>query len=104
MPDYLALVGDAADGIPGISAWGAKSASTLLARYSRIERIPLDPGEWDVKVRGAARLAGSLAANIDDALFYRTLTTLRRDVPIAETIDDLRWEAEDTAAIEALGL
>jgi 5'-3' exonuclease len=104
MPDYLALVGDAADGIPGIPAWGAKSASTLLARYSRIERIPLDPGEWDVRVRGSARLAESLAANIDDAIFYRTLTTLRRDVPLMETIDDLRWEAEDTAAIEALGL
>jgi 5'-3' exonuclease len=104
MPDYLALVGDAADGIPGIPAWGAKSASTLLARYSRIERIPLDPGEWDVKVRGAARLAESLAANQGDALFYRTLTTLRRDVPIAETIDDLHWDGEDETAIEALGL
>lgn len=104
MPDYLALVGDAADGIPGIPAWGAKSASTLLARYSRIERIPHDPTDWDVKVRGAARLTESLAANIDDALFFRTLTTLRRDVPITETIEELRWEAEDTEAIDALGL
>ena len=57
-----------------------------------------------MKVRGAARLAESLSANIDDALFFRTLTTLRRDVPIAETVEDLRWETEDTVAIEALGL
>ena len=104
MPDYLALVGDAADGIPGIPAWGAKSASTLLSRYSRIERIPTDPGAWDVKVRGADRLAATLTEHIEEALFYRTLTTLRRDVPINETVDDLRWEDEDTGAIDALGL
>jgi 5'-3' exonuclease len=104
MPDYLALVGDAADGIPGIPAWGAKSASTLLARYRRIERIPADPEVWDVDVRSGRRLAESLSAHRDEALFYRTLTTLRRDVPIVETVDNLRWEGEDTAAIEALGL
>jgi 5'-3' exonuclease len=104
MPDYLALVGDAADAIPGIPAWGAKSASVLLARYDRIERIPAHHEAWDVRVRGAARLAESLVEHLDEALFYRTLTTLRRDVPITETIDDLRWESEDTAAIEALGL
>ncbi|GBD84521.1 DNA polymerase I [bacterium BMS3Abin02] len=102
MPDYLALVGDTADGIPGIRAWGAKSASTLLARYRRIERIPLDHDLWDVPVRGGLRLCESLAANMDDALFYRTLTTLRRDVPIAETIDDLEWVGEDEQAVRAL--
>ncbi len=104
IPDYLALVGDAADGIPGIPAWGAKSASKLLGHYRRIERIPDDEATWEVEVRGAARLAASLRDHRDEALFYRTLTTLRRDVPISETIDDLRWRGEDEAAIEALNL
>ena len=102
MPDYLALVGDAADGIPGIPAWGAKSASKLLDRYGRIERIPLDHEVWDVPVRGGLRLSESLAANMNDALFYRTLTTLRRDVPIAETIGDLEWHGEDEPAMRVL--
>lgn len=102
IPDYLALVGDAADGIPGIPAWGAKSASTLLARYRRIERVPLDETTWEVTVRGAARLGASLREHRDDALFYRTLTTLRRDVPITETLEDLRWRGEDESAMAVL--
>ena len=91
IPDYLALVGDSADGIPGIPAWGPKSASTLLARYGRIDRIPADPGEWEVEVRGAARLAANLQEQLEDAFLYRRLTTLRRDVPLKENLPDLEW-------------
>jgi len=91
IPDYLGLVGDASDGIPGIPGWGAKSSSAVLARYGHIEYIPADPGDWEVTVRGAARLADSLRENREDALLYRRLATLRRDVPITETLDDLEW-------------
>ena len=91
IPDYLALVGDTADGVPGIAGWGAKSTSTVLARYGRLERIPASPDEWGVNVRGAARLSANLEAARDDALLYRALTTLRRDVPLEESLDDLRW-------------
>lgn len=92
IPDYLALVGDTADGIPGIPGWGAKSASVLLARYARIERIPPREADWDVPVRGAARLAANLRKALGDALLYRRLTTLRRDVPLHETVADLEWQ------------
>ncbi|MDH3306328.1 MAG: flap endonuclease [Acidimicrobiia bacterium] len=92
IPDYLALVGDAADGIPGITGWGAKSSSKLLARYTRLDDIPADESEWEVTVRGAARLGANLRANLDDALLFRTLTTLRRDVPLPESFDDLEWK------------
>jgi 5'-3' exonuclease len=89
--DWLALVGDDADGIPGIPGWGAKSAATLLARYGHIEAIPDDPGRWDVSVRGAAKLAEALAEGRKDAALYRRLATVREDVPLREGIDDLRW-------------
>ncbi|MXX64584.1 MAG: flap endonuclease [Acidimicrobiia bacterium] len=92
IPDYLALVGDAADRIPGIPGWGAKSASTLLARYGCIEDIPPSPAEWDVKVRGAARLSTNLESARDEAYLYRKLTVLRRDVPLVETLEDLEWK------------
>jgi 5'-3' exonuclease len=88
--DYLALVGDTADGIPGIPRWGAKSTAAVLARYGRLEDIPDDPDDWDVKVRGAATLAANLAEAREDALLYRTLATLRTDVPLQESLDDLR--------------
>jgi 5'-3' exonuclease len=91
IPDYLGLVGDASDGIPGIPGWGAKSSAALLARYGHIDYIPADPADWDVQVRGAARLAGSLQEHRDDALLYRRLATLRRDVPITESLGDLEW-------------
>jgi len=91
IPDFLGLVGDAADGIPGLKGWGAKSSSVLLARYGHIEEIPDDANAWDVKVRGAAGLAATLKEQRDDALFYRRLATLRTDVPLAEDLDDLRW-------------
>jgi len=91
MPDWLALVGDSADGIPGIPRWGAKSAASVLSHYRYIERIPDDHAAWQVQVRGAAALAASLAAARSDAMLYRELATLRRDVPIAESVDDLAW-------------
>ena len=91
IPDYLALVGDAADGIPGVPRWGAKGASAMLSRYGTIERIPPDPADWDVKVRGAAGMARTLAERREDAMLYKRLATLRLDVPISETPDDLRW-------------
>lgn len=91
IPDYLALVGDTADGVPGLPGWGAKSASTLLARYGHIESIPESAADWDVRVRGAEKLAATLSASMGDALLYRDLTTLRRDVPLAESLEDLEW-------------
>ncbi len=102
IPDYLALVGDAADGIPGIPRWGAKSAAAVLARYERLEAIPDDAARWDVTVRGAASLAAALNAQRDDARLYRTLATLREDVPIAETVDALEWRGADRPALELL--
>lgn len=102
IPDWLALVGDAADGVPGIPRWGAKSAATVLARYEHIEAIPDDAAQWDVKVRGAKALAQNLAAARDDAMLYRRLTTLRTDVPLLESLDDLRWRGVDRDALHAL--
>lgn len=102
IPDYLALVGDTADGVPGLPGWGAKSASTLLARWGRLELIPPDPADWDVVVRGAAKLAESLAAHSQEVMLYRTLTTLRRDVPLVEGLNDLEWTGIDVDAFEAM--
>lgn len=91
IPDYLALVGDAADGVPGLPGWGAKSASTLLARYPRLELIPPNARDWEVKVRGAEKLGATLRERLDDAYFYRELTTLRLDVPLNEELADMEW-------------
>ena len=82
IPDFLALVGDSADGIPGLPGWGAKSSSVLLAHYEKIENIPLDSNDWDVSVRGAAKLAETLSNNFDNAQLYKTLTILRKDIPL----------------------
>jgi 5'-3' exonuclease len=92
IPDLLALVGDRADGIPGIPGWGKKSSATLLARYGHIESIPHDPELWDVRVPGRVRLAAALAEQYDAALLYRTLATLRTDVPLGEHLSDLEWK------------
>ena len=97
LPDWLALVGDSADGIPGIPGFGAKSAAIVLSRYGRIEDIPDSAAEWDVKVRGADRLAGNLAARRDDALLYKRLAILREDVPLEESLDDLEWKGAPKA-------
>jgi 5'-3' exonuclease len=91
IPDYLALVGDAADGFPGVPRWGARSASVVLARYSHIEAIPDDPGSWEVEVRGRAGLAESLRNHRDDALLFRDLATLRTDAQVFGDVDELRW-------------
>jgi 5'-3' exonuclease len=91
IPDYLALMGDTADGVPGLPGWGAKSASTVLARYPRLELIPASAADWEVTVRGAEKLAATLRDNLDLAYAYRELTTLRLDVPIEESLADLEW-------------
>lgn len=100
MPDYLALVGDTADGLPGLPGWGAKSSSALLYRYGRLEMIPLDVEKWDVTVRGAAKLAGTYASMQEEVYLYRDLTTLRLDVPVAETLEDLEWKGVPTGPFE----
>ncbi|RMH43685.1 MAG: flap endonuclease [Deltaproteobacteria bacterium] len=102
IPDWLALVGDKADGIPGIPRWGAKSAAAVLARYRHIDAIPDDPAAWDVQVRGAGALAASLRAHRDEAALYRTLATLRTDVPLSESLADLRWRGAHRDAIAAI--
>ena len=102
IPDLLALMGDTADGVPGIARWGQKSASVVLAEYGRIEDIPEDPQDWRVKVRGAAGLSANLEAAREDALLYRSLTVLRRDVPIEEELEDLRWRGPRRSRLAAL--
>lgn len=97
MPDWLGLVGDSADGFPGIPRWGAKSAAAVLAEYERIEAIPDDAGDWRMAVRGAKALADALAARRDEALLYRQLATLRTDVPLTESLDELRWRGPERA-------
>ena len=92
IPDWLALVGDAADGIPGLPGWGAKSSSTLLARYGHLEAIPADPEDWDVTVRGAAKLGATLAEYHDEVLLYRHLTTLDPAAPVMGHVDELAWQ------------
>ena len=91
IPDYLGLVGDSADGIPGIAKWGAKTAARVLSRYSHIENIPNDSSEWEVELRGSSGIAASLVEHREEALFYRELATLRVDVGLQETLDQLEW-------------
>ena len=91
IPDYLALVGDTADGVPGLPGWGAKSASSVLARWRKLEAIPSKARDWEVSVRGGEKLAATLIERRQDAYLYRDLTTLRFDVPLTETLDDLEW-------------
>jgi 5'-3' exonuclease len=92
IPDYLALVGDAADGYPGLRGWGAKSAAAVLARYRHLESIPADWREWKVKVASPGALAVTLNASREDALLFRTLATLRTDIPLFEDVEALRWQ------------
>ncbi len=91
IPDWLALVGDNADGYPGLPGWGARSAATVLARYQHLEHIPELATEWDVSVRGAMRLATTLAEQRERVLLFRELATLRRDAPIGVDVNALRW-------------
>ncbi len=92
IPDYLALVGDSADGFPGLRGWGAKSAATVLARYGHLEHIPRSHASWDVRVRNAARLAETLVEQWDNALLFRDLATLRTDADLFQSVDALRWQ------------
>jgi 5'-3' exonuclease len=91
IPDYLALVGDPADGIPGIPRWGAKTAAAVLRRYGHIEQVPVDPSQWDIEVCGAKAITTSLTEHYEEALLYKKLATLRLDAPISETLDQLEW-------------
>ena len=101
IPDWLALVGDAADGLPGLPGWGAKSSATILARYGHLEGIPLDEALWDVNVRGATKLAAMLRGHIGEALLYRYLAQLRIDVPIPDSLSDLEWRGVPRGRYEA---
>jgi 5'-3' exonuclease len=101
IPDYLALVGDSADGFPGIPRWGAKSAAQILAAYGTIEAIPADETKWSVSIRGAKQLAENLRTRQAEAALYKTLATLRTDVPLPETLDDLRWRGADRRMLTA---
>lgn len=91
IPDYLALVGDSADGYPGLPGWGSKSAAAVLARFGHLEAIPDSPLEWDVPLRNAVRLAATLKQQRADALLFRRLATLNRDAAIAGDLDSLAW-------------
>ena len=101
IPDWLALVGDAADGLPGLAGWGAKSSAAILSRYGHLEGIPLDEARWDVKVRGAAKLAATLREHVGDALLYRYLAQLRTDVPLPDSLADLEWKGVPRSRYEA---
>jgi 5'-3' exonuclease len=92
IPDYLAVVGDSADGFPGIPGWGIKAAALTLSQYPHLEDIPRDWREWDPSMKKARSLSESLLAGWDDALLFRSLATLRLDVPVFDTVEDLRWK------------
>ena len=92
IPDYLAVLGDSADGFPGVPGWGAKAAAQTLSRYHRLEDIPKDWRAWDPSIRNACRLATSLFDSWNDALLFRTLATLRLDAPVFDELGDLRWK------------
>ena len=102
IPDLLALIGDAADGIPGIKGFGPKSAGALLLRWGHVEKIPDDPAEWDAPVRGAAKLAATLNSSRKQAALYRKLTQLVLDLPLSESLADLEWKGASRPDIEAL--
>lgn len=91
IPDYLGLVGDTADGFPGLPGWGAKAAGSVLAAYVHLEGIPKDAKVWTSSVRGASKLAATLFDSWDDALLFRKLATLRIDAPVFDNVDELRW-------------
>lgn len=91
IPDYLAVVGDTADGYPGLPGWGAKGAASVLSIYPHLEDIPKLALRWDSSIRGAKKLASTLFDQWDDAILFRTLATLRTDVPVFESVDELRW-------------
>jgi len=97
IPDYLALVGDASDGFPGLPGWGAKSAAAVLAKFHHLEAIPEDHRQWDVTVARAASLAATLSRDRELALLFRRLATLRTDLPLFESVDELAWQGPTPA-------
>jgi 5'-3' exonuclease len=101
IPDYLALVGDAADGYPGLPGWGAKSSAAVLAKFVHLESIPLDSREWHVNAANASALAATLSRERERAVLFRTLATLRTDVALFDNVDQLRWDGP-TPAFAAL--
>lgn len=101
IPDYLALVGDTSDGIPGVPGFGAKTAGALLAAYPHLEQIPSDPARWTPKLRGAERLSATLESMREEAALYRRLATLRTDVPLAEPLEALEYRGVPRQAFEA---
>lgn len=103
IPDYLALLGDDADGFPGIRGFGAKTGATVLARYGHIEEIPLNGGDWDVPVRGAERLAATLAEQMERALLFRRLATLDGNAPVSARVEDLEWSGPAAGFGEVCG-
>jgi len=96
IPDYLAVVGDSADGFPGVAGWGQKAAACVLSQYAHLEDIPKDWRGWHPSIRKARGLSESLSSAWSDALLFRTLATLRLDVPVFDTVDDLRWKGPGT--------
>jgi len=92
IPDYLALVGDSADGFPGLAGWGAKSAAAVLARYGHLEDVPALAADWDLSVRNAGRLALTLQDEMDLALLFRRIATIETDAPTIGDVDELRWQ------------
>lgn len=92
IPDYLAVTGDSADGYPGIAGWGAKAAAAVLSRYPRLDDIPKDWRQWNPAIKRGRALAESLFGAWDDALLFRTLATLRLDVPVFDSVDELKWK------------
>ena len=102
IPDYLALVGDAADGYPGLRGWGAKSSAAVLAKFGHLESIPADYCEWKVNVTNAGALAATLSQEREQVLLFRRLATLRTDIALFEDVEELRWRGP-TAAFEVLG-
>jgi 5'-3' exonuclease len=92
IPDYLAVVGDSADGFPGVKGWGSKAAAMTLSRYPHLEEIPKDWRKWHPSIARARSLSEALSNAWNDALLFRTLATLRLDVPVFGTVEDLRWE------------
>jgi 5'-3' exonuclease len=100
IPDYLALVGDSADGYPGLPGWGAKSTAAVLAKFSHIESIPADASDWHVNASSASTLARTLVEQRDQALLFRTLATLRTDIPLFDDVEQLRWNGPTPAFTE----
>ena len=97
IPDYLALVGDAADGYPGLAGWGAKSSASVLARFAHLESIPADWRDWHVNAANAGALAHTLSSELDTALLFRTLATLRTDIALFDNVEQLRWRGRTPA-------